>query len=302
MRVGYPAMLTPQQQEALAYFSRAAGEWRKKAEGGAPKFNVIAARNAYVLATAEDTGTKGSALDVGCGTGELVCDLASEGWNAMGIDFAPDMIRLAKEKAAVHGVTVALVCASVFEHAFAPASFDLVAANGFIEYIAWGELQTFLRLVRKILKKNGVLVVGSRNRLFNAFSLNAFTAMECACGALPHLVQEAVQIAEAKDMTALIDALAASQIALPRHGSHPGTTGIGVSVRHQYTPGELVRLFREHGFAVRELHPVHYHATPPHFKDMHPSIHTDLATLFQNFATMELLPFSSSFMVRAEPA
>ena len=296
-------MLTPQQQEALTYFSHAAGEWRKKAEGKVPKFNVIAARNAFVVASARAMGVKGHALDVGCGTGELAIALVREGYVATGIDFTPDMIRLAKEKAAAERATVAeFVCASIFDYDPPNASFDLIAANGFIEYISSEELVTFLGRARRMMRKGGALIVGSRNRLFNAFSLNAFTAMERGCGALPHLMQEAVHIAEAKDMTALIDALASSQIALPRHGSHPGTTGISVSVRHQYTPGELVRLFREHGFAVRELHPVHYHAIPPRFKDAHPSIHTDLATLFQNFATMELLPFSSSFMVRAEPA
>jgi 2-polyprenyl-3-methyl-5-hydroxy-6-metoxy-1,4-benzoquinol methylase len=34
-----------------------------------------------------------SMFDIGCGTGELVLDMAAKGVRATGIDFAPEMIR-----------------------------------------------------------------------------------------------------------------------------------------------------------------------------------------------------------------
>ena len=44
-----------------------------------------------------------SALDIGCGTGFLSLELASRGHEVTGIDFAPEMLALAKEKATAVG-------------------------------------------------------------------------------------------------------------------------------------------------------------------------------------------------------
>jgi|SRR5580704_13545172 ubiquinone/menaquinone biosynthesis C-methylase UbiE len=67
-----------------------------------------------------------AALDVGCGTGFLSLELAARGHHVTGIDFAPQMLALAKEKAASADATIRFEEADAENLPFAPASFDLV--------------------------------------------------------------------------------------------------------------------------------------------------------------------------------
>lgn len=297
---------TPQQRQTLEYFNQFAGNWRQKAEGldAKKKFNVIAARNNCVLHVADTMGEVKTALDVGCGTGELVIDLAKKGIDALGIDFAPDMIFLCKEKALKEDVKKAsFMHASVYDYAPAGVSYDLIAANGFIEYVSDEELDRFLAHMATLVSPQGRLVVGSRNRLFNVHSLNDFTTMEKENGCLGSLVDESMCIANAKDQQSLIKDLAGRTTAYPRHERHPDT-GIGVAVRYQYTPAELVGRMAHHGFETVALVPVHYHGMTPAMKAEHPEIHVHIAELLQSIAedSPALIPFASTFMLTARLA
>ena len=69
------------------------------------------------------------ALDVGCGTGFLVFELAARGHRVTGVDFAPAMIAEARRKAADRAIAVRLEEADAEQLPFAPASFDLVISR-----------------------------------------------------------------------------------------------------------------------------------------------------------------------------
>ena len=66
------------------------------------------------------------ALDVGCGTGFLSLELAGRGHRVTGIDFAPEMLALAKDKAVAAGAQIRFEHADAENLPFAAASFDLV--------------------------------------------------------------------------------------------------------------------------------------------------------------------------------
>jgi SAM-dependent methyltransferase len=66
------------------------------------------------------------ALDIGCGTGFLSLELAARGHRVTGIDFALEMLALAKEKAASTGAAIRFEEADAENLSFSPASFDLV--------------------------------------------------------------------------------------------------------------------------------------------------------------------------------
>ena len=67
-----------------------------------------------------------AALDIGCGTGFLSLELAARGHSVTGIDFAPEMLALAKDKAAKVGAAIRFEHADAENLPFGDASFDLV--------------------------------------------------------------------------------------------------------------------------------------------------------------------------------
>src|SRR5579883_2259619 len=157
--------MNDQQKQALGFFNRHAPSWERKASGsGVKAVNVVKQRNDYVVSVAERRRATRRALDVGCGTGELACSLGRMGVDARGVDFAANMIDIARRNARKAGASkVSFECASIFDYPLDEGSFDLISANGFIEYISYAELDRFLELARRALSRGGSLVLGSRN-------------------------------------------------------------------------------------------------------------------------------------------
>jgi SAM-dependent methyltransferase len=63
--------------------------------------------------------------DLGCGTGTLSLLLAQEGYDVDGVDFSPEMVRLAREKAGDRA-GVGFVVADAADPPLPPASYDVV--------------------------------------------------------------------------------------------------------------------------------------------------------------------------------
>jgi SAM-dependent methyltransferase len=291
---------SPQQAQALLYFDGASTEWRRKAEGRVPKVNVIAQRNECVHRAATAVPRLRSMLDIGCGTGELVLEMAAKGVAATGIDFAPEMIRLCEQKRRALGRRSArFECCSVFDYEVSEASQDLASALGFIEYISPEELAQLLEFCRGVLRPDGVLALGSRNRIFNMVSLNEYTQMEIALGTADRLMDEAIAFSGAGDLESALEAMSIDE-PLPQPDAHP-ETGIAVAVRYQYTPAELAGILREMGFAPFAVYPVHYHPMPPKAKCGLPEMHTAFSnSIFETAGEdYRLIPFSSSFVIAA---
>lgn len=288
-----------QQLQTLDYFRRVADEWRLKAEGGIPAaVNVIQLRSACVLEAATKSRPR-RALDVGCGTGELVCELAGLGIDAVGVDFSPEMIALAQQKAAAMGLDRAsFLVRSIFDFDDRER-FDLISAQGFIEYISHDELTRFLSLAGRLLNDGGSIVIGSRNRLFNLFSLNEYTDLEREMGSVDRLLEENLLLTRAATLAEFAEA-AQSLRELPSVSQHP-RTGIDVAVRHQYTPAELIRLLNAAGFRTENLWPVHYHGMPPARARQLPALHRAIASRVHEscFHDHAMVPWASSFVVHA---
>ena len=293
--------MSVQQREAFAYFDATAEEWRRKAEGKPAKVNIIAQRNRCVLRVSERLGSVRRFLDIGCGTGELVFDMAATGAEATGVDFAPDMIRACESKKRDLNVDKAsFVCQSVFDFRMPKEPFDVVSALGFVEYISPDELDAVLEKCARMLRAGGALVVGSRNRLFNIFSLNDYTRLEQELGLTDRLLGEAIGLASAPDMTSAIRAARAAATRLPHPASHPGT-GIGVRQRYQYTPGELAGRLEGHGLRAVNLFAIHYHAMPAAAKQRLLDVHVRISDLLYEIGAEDhrLIPYASSFVIDA---
>ncbi|MBS4727475.1 methyltransferase domain-containing protein [Mycobacterium sp. SM1] len=79
-----------------------------------------------------DALPSGSALDVGCGTGDASIYLAQHGWQVTGVDFTPKALDKARAKARAAGVEVNFVRADVthLSRAGIDGGFRLIVDNG----------------------------------------------------------------------------------------------------------------------------------------------------------------------------
>ena len=95
-------------------------------------------------------------LDYGCGAGENAVLLAARGAAVIGVDISPDLIELARKRAALNGATVELLVGSAYETGLPDASVDIVFAQAILHHLDLGAARSE---VRRVLKPGGVLIV-----------------------------------------------------------------------------------------------------------------------------------------------
>ncbi|MBI3457033.1 MAG: class I SAM-dependent methyltransferase [Candidatus Rokubacteria bacterium] len=221
-------------------------------------------------------------LDAGCGAGHFLVEAARAGYRAVGVDIAPRMAARARgligtlppELRSRCGVGVG----DVERLAFRGKTFDAATASGVFEYL--GEDARGLAELRRVLRPGGLALVSFRNRGFNTFSANAYTADEFARGTLGGLL-DAVQTAIAADaerITALAPAFAdalAAAAAKPR----PPASGCAARAadegrwektmsRRQHTVEEVRSAAVAAGFRLERVSYFHFHAFPPAVGDL----------------------------------
>jgi len=292
--------LSKQQKQTKNYFEKVSNQWHIKANLHSDKIlNIIDQRNNYVKKIALNfLDKKNRILDVGCGTGELVVDLLKTGYDAYGIDFSNSMIKKAREHAAKNHVSdKVFIKESFFTHTFSE-KFDLISANGFIEYISERELSEFFKKSYLLLSKNGILVVGSRNRLFNVFSFNKYTMDEMKAGNLDALVEECIYFNSEKNLNLEFNEVKSKiKTNLKKHSK----TGINVDTRFQYTPFQIFEKLKKSGFRAFDLSPIHIHIFCTGTKKIHSDFHNVVSNHMQNQINNKgLIPQSSSFMISAK--
>ena len=94
----------------------------------------------------------GRVLELGCGTGQKLIPIASDGHPCVGLDFSPDMLAEARRKAGEHGVAVEWVPGDM--RAFdlgREFDFVFIAANSLLHLHAAEDLVSCFRSVRRHL-------------------------------------------------------------------------------------------------------------------------------------------------------
>ena len=289
-----------QQKQTLNYFKSHAEDWNLKAVD--ETYSLIENRHDAVLEVMSHYSKNSSILDVGCGTGQLAIEASKIGWNSLGLDFEKEMIDICTQNNVKSNASANFSCASIFDAELERNTFDVVSAQGFIEYISLNQLSDFLDLTYDCLKDNGSIALGSRNRLFNLHSLNSFTELEFSLGTTNKLVKEGVILQEASSQDEAVKSLAELKYDYEQPTVHP-LTGVKVDTRYQFSPADLITKLAKHRFKVNNIYPVHFHALPVSMlKNTVPGeIHKQLAKLASKkwISNHKLIPYSSSFVIEA---
>lgn len=142
--------------------------------------------------------TPGSALDLGCGTGDIALKLAAKGWVMTGVDWAEEAVRLAQETAANQGVPATFYVGDTTQWQ-PPETYDLVYSS-FAMPEGPGLAQAAQTMI-KALKPGGTLIISEWDKPMAAiwgFQEDELPSPEELAALLPGLV---IETAETRHVT-----------------------------------------------------------------------------------------------------
>ncbi len=178
----------------------------------------------------------GRILDLGCGTGWVLVNLALTGVRAVGVDLSPGMLRVCDENLRSQATAADLVVGDAERLPFLSASFPLVVCQGVLHHLP--DVRSALAEVRRVTAEGGVAVFLSEptpwGELLPSLIVRAFLPLVRLLRAVrTSLGRERLEAIAERDFWEL--------------------TAIAANL-HTFAPGELARLAREAGFSwSREL-------------------------------------------------
>jgi cyclopropane fatty-acyl-phospholipid synthase-like methyltransferase len=103
----------------------------------------------------------GSALEVGCGTGDTSIYLAQHGWKVTSVDFVSKALDKARDKARAAGVSVNFARADVthLSQAGIGAEFGLIVDNGCLHNMSDGDRDGYVREVTAVAAREARLLI-----------------------------------------------------------------------------------------------------------------------------------------------
>ena len=177
----------------------------------------------------------GRLIDLGCGTGRLLIEMAQRGMSALGVDLSDEMLAAAHRKAAEAGVAVHLVKANLARlDAIASESFDCAACLFSTLGMVCGceERRQVAAHAHRVLKPGGRFVLHVHNRWFNLFN------------------REGRRWVLGNVLKALLGKEPLGDRRMPVH------QGVANLTLHLFTRREACRLLRRVGFRIVEVKPI----------------------------------------------
>ncbi len=286
---------TTQQKQTKTFFEKEAFKWSERADivkNSVP--NTIIQRNTFALKIIKKYNLKNH-LDAGCGSGDLCFASSKITKNSVGLDFSKKMISIANKK--FKRKNLQFYDQSVFDFKTS-RKFDAISAIGFLEYLSFDEIKKFISHCDKLMTDDGVLILGSRNRLYNLFSLNKFTELELNLKSYKNLIKESIDLNKSNLKNFLKNNKNKMEETPFRQ---PTTTGIKVNVRNQFSPGQINNLLSKLNFNIIDLEPINYHPVSPKIYNLGNNDYRKISNfIMKDGDKLPLIPFSSSFIVAAK--
>ena len=128
---------------------------------GPPPWDIERSQSGMVAAF-DELSLAGSALDLGCGTGEHVLELARRGVKAWGVDATAEAITQAEAKRDAQGIDRALAvfrCGDALDLVTLGRTFDTVLDSGLFHVISESDRQRYVREVTAITEPGAQLLM-----------------------------------------------------------------------------------------------------------------------------------------------
>ena len=113
------------------------------------------------LIEGDDALARGTALDLGCGTGDNCIYLAKQGWQVTGVDFVAKAVDKARAKAAASKVAAKFARADVtrLSSEGVGSNFDLIVDNGCLHGMSADDRDSYVREVSAVAAPNARLLL-----------------------------------------------------------------------------------------------------------------------------------------------
>ncbi len=114
-------------------------------------------------------------LDIGCGTGDPLIEIAGLGYDIHGFDFSEEMVAKATQNLTDSGLASDLIYQDNMEspQRTRTQEYDCLIALGSVYYAR--EFDKVMKRLTTILKPGGSFIFSLRNELFSLFSMNEYT-------------------------------------------------------------------------------------------------------------------------------
>lgn len=292
--------MSEQKEITKAYFDKVVRDWMKRAYDPEDKFLTFPTgkvRKELTISEIRRLNAGKNVIDLGCGTGHLVIDLLKNGYNACGVDNAPNMISearkmLMKELPTLNNSEIFQV-KDVLDLEI-DGKFDVVTAMGLMEYLE--DDISFFMTVKKLLNRGGYAFIECRNRLFNIASGNQYTLEAADSEDLKNLISQLDRIQKYSPLSIEeiqeIQTEVFSKIAETLEGDSEGKIFSSDEVpsvkkfpkrmkRRQHTPEEMESILGQAGLKLRYVVYFHYHPYLPRYERLFPVIFNKIALIMQ---------------------
>lgn len=156
-------------------YNRRVDQWVTIYEGSSFHDWLIRTRLERTLRLLDGLCVQGRALDVGCGGGQLVVELARRGLQASGTDLAEGMVKATQALIGQHGLTADVQHAGADGLPFDDNTFAVVTALGLVEYT--GDPAKAIGEMARILAPGGHLIITAPNPARLAYLLDPVGAV-----------------------------------------------------------------------------------------------------------------------------